>query len=160
MAEPFAALGAAAAILRFVDFGTKVLANIHELKSSASDALAENVTIEMWVTDLRKVADKLEKAPEAIRDLPLGNQIELESLINACQPLCKELLSVLGRLKGLPDTLSPTGNALQESLKSIWNTGKLAPWQSQLDSIRAQIKVKLLSMLRCVPARMIDISLL
>ncbi|KAI6824662.1 hypothetical protein KC332_g13964 [Hortaea werneckii] len=147
MAEPFAALSAAAAILQFVDFGSKFLANVHELKSSASDALAENVTIKLWFTDMRKVADKLEKAPEAIHNLPLGNQIELESLIIACQPLCKELLAVLGRLKGSPDTLSPTWNYLQKSLRNIWNTGELASLQRQLDSIRAQIRVKLLSML-------------
>lgn len=160
MAEPFAALGAAAAILQFVDFGTKVLAKTHELKSSASDALVENITIELWVTDLKAVADKLETAPAAIHGLPPGDQSELQKLVSACHPLCKELLALLERLKKSHDTFSSTWDALRKSSRSIWHKGKLASLQSQLDSIRSQINLKLLSMLRCVPARMIDSLLL
>ncbi|KAI7326736.1 hypothetical protein KC315_g7402 [Hortaea werneckii] len=147
MAEPFAALGAAAAILQFADFGAKVLAKTHELKSSASDALAENVTIEFWVTDLKAVADKLETAPAAIHGLPSGDQSELQKLINACHPLCKELLALLERLKKSHDTFSSTWDALRKSSRSVWNKGKLASLQGQLDSIRSQIKLKLFSML-------------
>lgn len=150
MAEAFAALSAVAAILQLVEFGTKVFAKTYELKKSGADAFAENVTIGLWVTDLEKVAGELAVAPAAIHGLPPRDQSELESLINACRPLCKELLVVLKGLEKTHATTSPTWDALRTSMRSILSKGKLDSLQRQLDGIRSQITLRLLSMLRCV----------
>ncbi|KAI7220580.1 hypothetical protein KC333_g2268 [Hortaea werneckii] len=148
MAEAFAALSAVAAILQLVEFGTKVFAKTYELKKSGADAFAENVTIGLWVTDLEKVAGELAVAPAAIHGLPPRDQSELESLINACRPLCKELLVVLKGLEKTHATTSPTWDALRTSMRSILSKGKLDSLQRQLDGIRSQITLRLLSMLR------------
>lgn len=160
MAEAFAALGAVAAIFQLVDFGTKVLAKTYELNKSGSDAFAENVTIELWVADLEKVANELAVAPAAIHGLTPRDQSELESLINACRPLCKELLGVLGRLKKAHGTTSSTWDALRKSMRTILSKGKLDSLRRQLDENRSQITLRFLSMLRYVLVPMIDKSLL
>ncbi|KAI6899750.1 hypothetical protein KC316_g13248 [Hortaea werneckii] len=144
----FAVLGAMAAILQLVDVGTKVLAKTYELKKSGADALTENVTIELWVTDLKKVADELAIAALPVPGLPSADQRELENLINACRPLCKDILAVLKGLKKTHTTILPTWDALGKAVKSILSKDKLDSLQSQLGSIRSQITLRLLSMLR------------
>ena len=116
MAEAFVALGAVAAIFQLVDFGTKVLAKTYEISQSGADALVENVTIELWVTDLEKVANELAIPPTAIHGLCPQDQSELEALITACRPLCKDLLAALKCLKLTPSTTSPN------KILCFWNS--------------------------------------
>ncbi|KAI7365988.1 hypothetical protein KC354_g4486 [Hortaea werneckii] len=148
MAEAFVALGAVAAIFQLVDFGTKVLAKTYEISQSGADALVENVTIELWVTDLEKVANELAIPPTAIHGLRPQDQSELEALITACRPLCKDLLAALKCLKLTPSTTSPKWDALRKGVRSVLGENKLASLQRQLDYIRSQITLRLLSMLR------------
>ncbi|KAI6803112.1 hypothetical protein KC332_g646 [Hortaea werneckii] len=109
--------------------------------------IGENVTIELWVTDLEKVAGELAIPPAATHGLPPQDQSELEALINACRPLCKELLAVLNRLRLTPATTSPKWDALRKAVRSIRSENKLASLQRQLDYVRSQITLRLLSML-------------
>ena len=57
--ESFAALGTAAAIVQFIEFGGNLLADSREIFISATGASAENATLEDLAENLSNLSNKL-----------------------------------------------------------------------------------------------------
>jgi hypothetical protein len=94
--EPLSALGSAAAIAQFVDFGFKVLSNAREIYSSVSGATEENSSLGNTTREMQRLTEKL-VAPELVG----GTDEEklLRGLVTECRSLSSQLLALLDRIK-------------------------------------------------------------
>lgn len=64
--DPLTALSLAGTIVQFVDFGSKLLVECHQLYKSKSGSLTVNDELSLATEDLRMVVDKLQQSsPEA-----------------------------------------------------------------------------------------------
>lgn len=94
--DPFTALGLAANICQFVDFGYKLVSGAFELYNSMDGTLSANKILESIAKDLANLCTELEQAS---LDSNHGSTSEPEAalipLARACKAMGQELFSVL-----------------------------------------------------------------
>ncbi|KAG7287280.1 hypothetical protein NEMBOFW57_006787 [Staphylotrichum longicolle] len=94
--EPLSALGVAAAVAQFVDFGLKIAGNAREIYGSLSGATEENQHLETATYMTQRLTEKLVTSS-------LGGFAEEEAMLNdlvaECRALSTQLLELLNKLK-------------------------------------------------------------
>jgi hypothetical protein len=100
--DPATGIGIAAAIVQFVDFGSKVVARTSEYHHSAHGAAVGNAELEQISKDLVRLNEGLSKSLDDSNGSSAhvrSNEEELRMLCKNCQGVAKELLELLNRLK-------------------------------------------------------------
>ncbi|KAL9118898.1 MAG: hypothetical protein Q9187_004547 [Circinaria calcarea] len=99
MLDPLTALSLAAAIIQFVDWGSRLLSQSQEIYHSVSGATEENVTTKQITSDIKALSNQLKgKEAEALRS-PTADDIALRELADSCQREADKLLIVLHELE-------------------------------------------------------------
>src|SRR5580692_2925658 len=95
--DPITAVGFAASILTFIDFGYKIVTGTLEVFKTGTTS--ENAHISVVINDFHAVVKPLSRQPPSESD----HEKALKALAIECQELSRELVSLLERLKTAPD---------------------------------------------------------
>jgi hypothetical protein len=143
--EPLSALGSAAAIAQFVDFGFKVLNNAREIYSSVSGATEENSSLGDATREMQRLTEKL-VTPE-LADGTDEEQL-LISLVAECRSLSSKLLALLDKIKA-KDPRSKFQIIRAAAKSKIYDNEKLA-LQRRLDDCQLRLDRVLSALSRLV----------
>lgn len=153
--DPVSALGVAAGVAQFINFGTKVISGsleitkykITESTKSGTGRFSATKDLESITKDLHDVSSIIEQsscARNLNRDLT-SNELELQSLCKDCREIASDLIAALEKLKaGKQDRW---GN-FRQALKCIWGEEKIKKLSQRLDGFRQQLIIKILESLR------------
>ena len=144
--DPFAALGVAANICQFVDYGYKVVSGAFDIYNSMDGTLSANDIIETVAKDLTSLCTQLEQASLDENQVRLTeSEAALPPLARGCNVLGRELLSVLedlivnGRHKKL--------ESAWVAVKSRYKASQLRDYERILGSFRSEMATHLLKIL-------------
>lgn len=140
MMDPITAVGFAASILMFIDFGYKIVTGTLEVFKAGTTS--ENAHVSVVINDFRAVVKPLSRQPPGESD----HEKALKALAVECQELSRELVSLLERLKTAPD--SSKWKSVKVVLHSMRKKGEVADLEDKLDKYRSQILLRLALILK------------
>jgi hypothetical protein len=148
MMDPFTALGLAAGLVQFIDFGSRLISGSMERYRSVSGTSAGNVELESITEDLKSIVDNLETKPARPNTRQLSKlELTLEDLATKSKTAADELLVVLddlkvrGRCKRLDSFI--------QAVRSIGKERKIQDLQKVLKTIERRLNTCLVAMIRC-----------
>ena len=144
MLDPLSAASLAAAILQFVDFGSKIIVSGYETYRSTLGATEESVDLEYLTQKLYKFQDQLSTSSSKL----VHSDQELQKLAQKCSCIAGDLLVLLDSLKVKEKGLVRTWEALRQSCRLVWKKDEIAKKEKLLDSITGQVNSRLLYMIR------------
>jgi hypothetical protein len=144
MLDPLSAASLAAAILQFVDFGSKIIVSGYETYRSTHGATEENVDLEYLTQKLYKFQDQLSTPSSKLAH----SDQELQKLAQKCSYIAGDLLVLLDSLKVKEKGLIRTWEALRQSCRLVWKKDEITKKEKLLDSITGQVNSRLLYMIR------------
>jgi hypothetical protein len=144
MLDPLSAASLAAAILQFVDFGSKIIVSGYETYRSTHGATEENVDLEYLTQKLYTFQDQLWTPSSKLAH----SDQELQNLAQKCSYIAGDLLVLLDSLKVKEKGLVRTWEALRQSCRLVWKEDEIAKKEKLLDSITGQVNSRLLYMIR------------
>lgn len=144
--DPFTALGLAANICQFVDYGYKLVSGALELYNSLDGTLSANRILETIAKDLANLCAELEQAPlDSNNNSTSESEAALLPLARACKVMGQELLSVLEdlKVKGRHKKLESAWLAV----RSRYKASQLRDYERTLGLYRAELATRLLKIL-------------
>ena len=146
MAEALAALGVAANIVQFIDFGCKILSEGSRLHKYKGVSPSKNAELESIALDLQKLHKELQYPENETYQAPTPNDIQLHRLAEQCRGVCLELLAALEKMK----IADPPGKwrSFRVALKTVWGESEIKSLQMRLDEARQELVVRLLMSFR------------
>ena len=144
--DPFTALGLAANICQFVDYGYKLVSGAFEIYNSLDGTLSANRILETITKDLTNLCAELEQASlDSNNDSTSESEAALLPLARACRVMGQELLSVLKdlKVKGRQKKLESAWLAF----KSRFKASQLGDYERTLGLYRAEMATRLLKIL-------------
>lgn len=138
MLDPLTAIGLASAIVQFVDFSTKILHGAQEMYESASGATEENRSLEVVVSDVKRLSSKLKATCRAQQS---DDEKALCSLAEECNSLSADLFELLQKVKS-KDSKSKRQAALAALKNKRYESKKLGI-EKRLESCRSQLGLQI-----------------
>ena len=150
MLDPFSALSLAAAVVQFVDFGTRLMSKGKEIYQSADGSSAENIELEVIYEDLKSLSEKLKATADPI-SLSRGclEERALGKLAATCKSVADELLTTLRDLR-VAEGPHRKWSSFRKALKTIWKKEKIEELKSRLEGLRDELSIQFLAILRYV----------
>jgi hypothetical protein len=153
--DPITAVGFAASVLSFIDFGYEIVTGTLEIAKSGSTS--QNIHVSVVIGDLREVVKSLSPPPNNPPSTPLGNppgkssamsghERALKGLAEKCQDLSNELVALLENLSIAPG--SSLWTSARVSLRNMRKKGKVADLEDKLDKYRSEMLVRIVLMLK------------
>jgi hypothetical protein len=140
------AIGAAAAILQFVDFGSKLLVTGYDIYKSQTGATAQTIYVQGVCEELETLSVQLSQPPAT--NTPLSNREQaLWHLADQAHDLAWHLGLLLDDLK-LKKTSFRSWGALRQSWRLLRRHGKIEEMKAQLVEIKGLLDTNLLVLLR------------
>lgn len=140
------AIGAAAAILQLVDFGSRLLVTSYDIYKSQTGAAPDAIHIENVCTELKEISAHLSQPPA--NNVPLNAREQASwHLANRVHDLADDLGLLLDSLKLKTSTFKPWGS-LRQSWRNLRQKDKIAKMTSELSDIRSLLDTNLLVLLR------------
>lgn len=143
MLDPLSAVSLAAAILQFVDFGSKIIVSGYEIYRSVDGTTEENTDIEYLTQRIHEFQDQFTPSSNPLT----RNPQELQDLAQDCSHIAGDLLVLLDKLKVKEKGLFRTWHALQQSCRLAWKKGEIARKEKLLNNISNQVNSWLLYMI-------------
>lgn len=151
--EPLAALGLAAAVVQFTDFGTHILADSVRIYRSVNGQTSQHVQLATISQDLQELAVNIQAKSKTIhqpgRPLKPTERL-LVRLSEDCQEISSQLNNALSRLKA-DRTSSSSINLMKKSIAAAIRTccskSQIADLQRSLSEIRQQMMMTSLTIL-------------
>ena len=140
------AIGAAAAILQFVDFASKLLVTGYDVYKSQTVATPQTVHTQKLCTELQSISAQLSQAPRG--NITLNDREQsLWRLADRAHDLAWHLGLLLDSLKLKKATFKSWG-ALRQSWRILHQKDKVAEMVARLDEIKSLMDTNLLVLLR------------
>ncbi|KAH8744856.1 hypothetical protein BGZ57DRAFT_778706, partial [Hyaloscypha finlandica] len=153
--DPMSALSVAAAVVQFIDYGTKVVSKGKELYKSPDGALYENVELEAASCRLQSLSRKMLASlhPEQLGALSEA-ETALENICHGCNEVSKLLVSRLEDIqlpKDLADPDDSDGNnafrekaqrkwhSFRQALKTVWSKKEIDEIADRLARLRTEL---------------------
>jgi hypothetical protein len=144
--DPFAALGAAAAIAGFVQMGVSLVSKASDIYSSASGMPKEDEQLDFVIGELSKVSESV------LFKKPASQQTDAEKALvvvaEKCKHLSDKILLILKRTKA-KDPNSKRQSAIA-ALKSMWNDKEKKELKKDADDCRNLLHLQLTLVMRFV----------
>lgn len=143
--DPFTALGVAADICQFLDYGYKLVPGAFELYGSMDGTLSANRILEIIAMDLAKLCTELEQASLESNKGLTDSEAALLPLARDCRVMGQELLFVLEDLK-----LKSRHNKLESAwiaFRSRCKASQLKGYERALGLYRSEMATRLLKIL-------------
>jgi hypothetical protein len=147
--DPLSALGLAAAVFQFVDFGSKIIHTTYNIHQSANGATQDNLELAELTKTLHNFQTRLATPQKASK----GNDTDQKALMKLaarCRDIAADLLKLLDDLKvkvtdkGLRRTLQ----SLRQGFRSLLKKEQIAKYEKLLREINVQVNGLLLAMIR------------
>jgi N-terminal domain on NACHT_NTPase and P-loop NTPases len=138
--EVFTAIGLAASIVQFVDYGTRLFSKSKEIYHSATGASSENVDLQIICTTLGELSEDLASASPTYLSLsPSYSKDEkaLVTLAHECNKAASELLSILDKLQNRKGHTKFT--SFRQALLVMWNENRIAEISKKMNRFRDQV---------------------
>lgn len=140
------AIGAAAAILQFVDFASKLLVTGYDIYKSQSGATPQAIHTQSLCAELQSISAQLNQAPTGNITLNDREQF-LWRLADRAHGLAWHLGLLLDNLKSKKSTFRTWG-AIRQSWRILPYKDKIAEMTAQLEEIKSLMNTNLLVLLR------------
>jgi hypothetical protein len=134
--DPLTAIGLAASIVSFVDFGFKLVKGTIEIYETADGTLPENRSREAVTAAMKDLATRL-TPPQS--SLVTKEEKQLYHLAMECRAICDDLLDLLNRLK--PENMSSKRQSLWAAVKSVFHESECENLEKRLDACRRQLEM-------------------
>jgi hypothetical protein len=151
MLDPFTALSVAAAVVQFVEFGSKLLLKGHELHKSPDGASVGNGELETIAKELQQLAHRLlqpllsiETQDTALKD----SEAALVNLSKECSSAAEELLCTLRTLKVVGGSSNRCWKSFRQALKCLWRKEKVEAMANRLQGFRERLNLHVLISMR------------
>jgi hypothetical protein len=148
--EAFAAIGAASAVLSFVEFGIKLVSKGKEYYESAEGVLADHAersAISSRLSDLTNRLSRSVSSRGSGRKMSPAEAALLE-VTEDCQSTADDFIVALEELK--VSGPNRRWKSFRQALKSIWNKEGLQQIEARLDRLRQQVVIHLLVVMKYV----------
>lgn len=145
--DPFTALGLAAAIIQFVEFGAKLVSTSREIYVSADGRTKEHQTLDEICSDLRFLVDDIDNAAD-LEGEPrqrIDAEVALWKLAEKCRSTALELQSLLKSLYGTPGGRVAS---LKQALRASWGKRKVDDVEARLKEYRQELMTHLVAITR------------
>ena len=140
------AIGVAAAILQFVDFGSKLLVTGYDVYRSQAGETSQAIHTQSLCTELKLLSAQLSQTPTRMNTLN-DREKSLWQLADRTYDLAWHLGLLLDSLK-LKRTSFRSWGALRQSWRILHQKNKIAEMNAQLEEIRSMMDTTLLVLLR------------
>jgi hypothetical protein len=140
------AIGVAAAILQFVDFGSKLLVTGYDVHRSQAGAPPQMLHTQSLCAELKAISAQLSQAPTGTTTLN-DREKSLWRLADRAHDLSWHLGLLLDSLR-LKKTTFKSWGALRQSWRILHQKEKIADMAAQLEEIRSLMDTNLLVLLR------------
>jgi hypothetical protein len=146
--DPISAMSLSAAILQFVDFGSKIIVTSYRTYRSIDGTTQENLDLVELTTALHEFQTQLATPRSVSREHDAG-QRALEDLAIKCRDVAAELLQLLDdlKVKVKEKGLRYTWESLRAGCRTEWKKGKIARYEKLLREIAVQLNSRLLSLI-------------
>jgi hypothetical protein len=143
--EPLAALSIAANVIQLVDYGTRLIRNIHQLHQDGQ--VSEDIDLLMVTKDLRDLNGRLQTSAEQRRDQHsfAGDKSALVHLVRGCNNVADEMIRRLSKLSGAKHK---SWDSFRLALKNLWTRKEIETLAARLESYRDQLVLQILVDLR------------
>ncbi|KAF9878380.1 hypothetical protein CkaCkLH20_03872 [Colletotrichum karsti] len=140
--DPFTALGLAAAIIQFVEFGVKLVSTSREIYISADGRTQEHETLDEICSHLCFLVDDIDDAAELVGELKqrIDEEVALRKLSERCRSTALELQTLL---KSLYCTPSGRVASLKQALRAAWGKRKVDDVEARLKEYRQELMAHL-----------------
>ncbi|KAG9231331.1 hypothetical protein BJ875DRAFT_122956 [Amylocarpus encephaloides] len=141
--EALVVVGLVGNAVQFVDFSSKVVGKARHLNKASNGCLPQNADTEVVARTLYALNSKIKGR------IPLpceGGEEVLYEICLACDQVTQELLTALQKLK--VKGTNTKWKSLRHALKSVWNKEEIDGMRERLDSLRSQLDLNVLTMLR------------
>lgn len=146
--DPVSALGVAAAVVQFADFGFRFIRSAVELYKSPTGEKPEYIELSLVSQDLSRFADAI--GSKLGEDKGLAGEVFLR-LHGECMSTNKELQRSLNKLKAKGSTkIELAADGLRAAFREVGAAGDIEKLADRLDEIRQQMNVAVLYMLLSV----------
>jgi acylphosphatase len=149
--DPISALGAAAAVVQFIDFTSNVISESLEIKNSLHGTTVENAEIEVVAISVKELMQNLDESLREIGRKRKLSAIEenVQSVGIACQAVAEELQKAIREVKNPPLEIKIRGkskawDSFRQALKSVWTRSAIEGLERRLDRLRQQLITSLL----------------
>lgn len=144
--DPLNAISLAAAVIQFIDFGSRLLSEAAELYRSTTGQTGQKLDISRIESDLSTLNNEVESKSTSIGTPTCGSSEEIfVRLCGSCQDIANELRDCIG-VVGLEVTNNPK-RALQSFLivlRERRSEGKIEALRSKLNQVQQQMMVAVL----------------
>lgn len=145
--EPLSALSLAGTIIQFVDFGSKLFSQGCELYESSSGRLSANQELELVLSDLRALIDKVQGVIGSNEPHILGAQRQRSSFEEICHEagkIAEDLIQRLGKLR-----IDGSKNRLRQTLcgliKHAWSRREINELLQRLATLKEALNSHVLA---------------
>ena len=143
--ESLAALGIAANIIQFAEFGCKLFSTSRALYKASDKQVEESVELAIISQALKRLSNNLAVIPSSTTSQPQA-EADLLSLAKRCQTIAEELLAALDKLqvKGAKGKWQ----CFRSALKRTWKSLEIEDMARRLDSICGHLTNCLINVLK------------
>ena len=146
--DPISAVGLAANIAQFVDFGIKAVSKGNQIYRSCDGRLREHQDLAIVTNDLLLLQTKLSEGlrPQGVSGCPNEDNQALEILASASNELANQLLGRLNRAKASGQHLR--WKSLRQALKSVCTKKDVDEIAHRMTMLRDELNTRILVSLR------------
>jgi hypothetical protein len=140
--EVLAALSVASAVVSFIDFGSKLVSKVHELRES-SDGLDEGTSdIKLVAKTLSRLSHELEVSSTAASP----EEREMKELATRCKDLVKQLLAVIAKLESGGQQMR-RWSSFRQAIRFAMSKDQIIDLTKRIESLRQSMNMCLLKMI-------------
>lgn len=149
--DPLSALSIAAAVVQFVDFGSKLVSKGVQLYNSVDGVLVENADIERAMDRLSLLTGGLKTSltPGPQSSISESDRL-LQTICKSCLDISDELRTQLEKLKVPANTSHRKWKSFRKALKSVWSKESVDGLARKLESLKGELETHVLIGLRYV----------
>lgn len=145
--DPISALGVAAAVVQFVDFGFELTSKSRELAKSSTGSLIDHRDLIDAANRLEILDDRLQKSSAIVQQQKLSREEEaLLEVSGKCRKTAGELRKTLESIAAKPG--EGTFKSFRQAFKAVWHKDSIENMRSRINDLQQQLCIHLLVVMR------------
>lgn len=144
MAEALIAVGIAANVVQFLDFGSKFVSSCWEIYTSSRDGIGELPDLKTITKDFDGILKDLERSDHDGKSIPEEDR-GFQPLVANCRGLANQLSDALREINS--PNKARKRDAIREAIKRLWHN-EISSLQIRLERLKQELIVHLLGLIR------------
>lgn len=147
--DPLSALSAAAAVIQFIDFGSRLILQTHQAYKSVTGQTERAAALSQIARDLTEFSDSVQdKAGVLSKPVQVGSNETFLRLCRECKDISSELLAVLNGLQAKGTTkFDFAKSSFAVAVKSVLTEGRIKTLSGRMAEARQQTMLAALACL-------------